>query len=124
MIHRIINWITNPFKKKTETHEPGENFPKFKIPEHQPLSQEQVNQIKADLIEAVKEFREKTDLDVLPVSRVSDEAKKEIISLIKEDLKEKEYRIPALEQPSTQAKKKTSSKKKSSNNGKKTEDGK
>ena len=121
MIHRIINWITNPFKKKTETHEPEENFPKFKIPEHQPLSQEQVNQIKADLINAVKEFREKNDLDVLTISRVSDEAKKEIISLIKEDLKEKEYPMPALEQPSTQAKKKTSSKKKKNFNEKKSE---
>jgi hypothetical protein len=130
MLHRIINWITNPFKKKTEEYfeqtekyEPEKSFPSFKVPEHQPLSQEQINEIKVGLIEAVKEFREKADLDVLPVSRVSDEAKEEIINLVKEDLRGKDGKespAPTPKQPSTQTKKKSSSKKKPANNGKKT----
>lgn len=87
MLHRIINWITNPFKKKSEaSHEPSSSFPNFKVPEHVPLSEESKNKIKADLIQAVKEFREKKDFDVLPINRTSKEAKEKLADIIKEDI--------------------------------------
>jgi len=80
MLHRIINWITNPFKKKEADT--------FSISEPAPLSEEVKNKIKADLIEAVKEFKEKkaSDLDELPLSRVSEEAKEKISEIVKEDM--------------------------------------
>ena len=80
MLHRIINWITNPFKKKEADQ--------FTISEPAPLSEEVKNKIKADLIEAVKEFKEKkaVDLDELPLSRVSTEAKEKITEIVKEDI--------------------------------------
>jgi hypothetical protein len=82
MLHRIINWITNPFKKKEADQ--------FTIPEAAPLSEDVKNKIKADLIEVVKEFKEKqaSDLDTLPLTRVSDEAKEKIAEIVKGDLNE------------------------------------
>jgi hypothetical protein len=80
MLHRIINWIANPFKKKEADT--------FSISEPAPLSEEVKNKIKADLIEAVKEFKEKksVNLDELPLSRVSVEAKEKITEIVKEDI--------------------------------------
>lgn len=80
MLHRIINWITNPFKKKEADQ--------FTIPEAAPLSEDVKNKIKADLIEVVKEFKEKqaADLDALPLTRVSEEAKEKIAEIVKEDI--------------------------------------
>jgi hypothetical protein len=80
MLHRIINWITNPFKKKEADQ--------FTIPEAAPLSEDVKNKIKADLIEVVKEFKEKqaADLDTLPLTRVSEEAKEKIAEIVKEDI--------------------------------------
>jgi hypothetical protein len=80
MLHRIINWITNPFKKKEADT--------FSISEPAPLSEEVKNKIKADLIEVVKEFKEKqaTDLDTLPLTRISEEAKERISEIVKEDI--------------------------------------
>jgi hypothetical protein len=80
MLHRIINWITNPFKKKEADT--------FSISEPAPLSEEVKQKIRGDLIEVVKEFKEKqaTDLDSLPLTRVSEEAKEKIAEIVKEDI--------------------------------------
>ena len=80
MLHRIINWITNPFKKKEADT--------FSISEPAPLSEEVKQKIREDLIEVVKEFKEKqaTDLDSLPLTRVSEEAKEKIAEIVKEDI--------------------------------------
>jgi protein involved in polysaccharide export with SLBB domain len=82
MFHRIINWITNPFKKQEV---------KITLPEVTPLSDEVKNKLIADLIEVAKEFKEKkeVDLDTLPLTRVSEETKEKIADLVKEDFKEK-----------------------------------
>jgi hypothetical protein len=47
MLHRIINWITNPFKKK-EVLEPT----------YVPLSEKEINEIKSSLMCTVKEYKE------------------------------------------------------------------
>lgn len=78
MLHRIINWIKNPFKKKEKVE--------FTLPEVVPLTEEQKNKIKTDLIQAVKEFKEKKDLDVLPISRISEDIKEKIADIVKEDI--------------------------------------
>ena len=67
MISRLINWITNPFKKEE----------KITLPNVAPLSSEVKNKLIADLIEVAKEFKEKkeVELDTLPLTRVSNEVK-------------------------------------------------
>jgi hypothetical protein len=89
MLHRIINWIINPFKKKEEEEV------KFTLPPVTSLTVEQKSKIKADLIEAVREFRENKDLDALPISKVSEDVKEKIADLVKEDLKDK--KLPNIE---------------------------
>ena len=81
MISRLINWITNPFKKEE----------KITLPNVEPLSDEVKNKLISDLIEVAKEFKEKkeTELDTSPLIRVSDETKEKIATLVKEDLKSK-----------------------------------
>jgi uncharacterized UBP type Zn finger protein len=51
MLHRIINWITNPFKKK-EVLEP--TYPTYVVP----LSEKEINEIKSSLMCTVKEYKE------------------------------------------------------------------
>jgi hypothetical protein len=121
MLHRIIKWITNPFKTTTQqTNEP--NVPMFKIPEKQELSPEQVKQLKTDLIEAVKEFRSKVDLDSLPIDKVSDSTKESIASLIKEDIGIKQVsETTNVTTKTTSKRKRSSSKKKKNFNEKKSE---
>ena len=87
MISRLINWITNPFKKEE----------KITLPNVAPLSSEVKNKLIADLIEVAKEFKEKkeVDLDSLPLTRVSNEVKEKIANLVKEDLKDR--KLPNLE---------------------------
>jgi len=81
MFHRIINWITNPFKKEE----------KITLPNVAPLSEEVKNKLISDLIEVAKEFKEKkeVELDTLPLTRVSEETKEKIATLVKEDIKSK-----------------------------------
>ena len=57
MLHRIINWIAGPFKKQV-------NEIIATLPNVTPLTTEEKNKIKSDLIEAVKEFK-KADKDKL-----------------------------------------------------------
>lgn len=87
MISRLINWITNPFKKEE----------KITLPNVAPLSSEVKNKLIADLIEVAKEFKEKkeVELDTLPLTRVSNEVKEKIANLVKEDLKDR--KLPNLE---------------------------
>lgn len=49
MFHRIINWITNPFKKQSENQLESN------------LSTEEKNQLRADLIQTIKEVKEKKE---------------------------------------------------------------
>jgi hypothetical protein len=81
MFHRIISWITNPFKKEE----------KITLPNVAPLSEEVKNKLISDLIEVAKEFKEKkeVELDTLPLTRVSNETKEKIADLVKEDFKAK-----------------------------------
>jgi uncharacterized UBP type Zn finger protein len=51
MLHRIINWITNPFKKK-EVLKP--TYPTYVVP----LSEKEINEIKSSLMCTVKEYKE------------------------------------------------------------------
>jgi hypothetical protein len=82
MISRLINWITSPFKKEEE---------KITLPNVAPLSKEVKNKLISDLIEVAKEFKEKkeVELDTLPLTRVSNETKEKIATLVKEDFKSK-----------------------------------
>ena len=95
MLHRIINWITGPFKKKEEVKADAPTT--FTLTNSVPLSETTKQKIREDLIEAVKEFKEKhsQDLDTLPLSRVSEKAKEKIANLVKEDLKDR--KLPNLE---------------------------
>jgi hypothetical protein len=97
MLHRIINWIVSPFKKKEEVVEVPTTFT---LTNSVPLSETTKKQIREDLIEAVKEFKEKhsTDIDTLPLSRVSEEAKEKIIDVVKNDLKEQIETYPITEE--------------------------
>lgn len=122
MLHRIINWITNPFKKKSEeSYEPSSAFPNFKVPEHVPLSEEAKNKIKADLIQAVKEFQEKKDLDTLPINRVSEKTLDTMVEMVKNDIKEQvepvteEVNVPAAPKVSKKSSKKIMSQSKKKN---------
>jgi hypothetical protein len=47
MLHRIINWITNPFKKKEVLEST-----------YVPLSEKEINEIKQSLMFTVKEYKE------------------------------------------------------------------
>jgi succinyl-CoA synthetase alpha subunit len=97
MLHRIINWIVSPFKKKEEVVEVPTTFT---LTNSVPLSETTKKQIREDLIEAVKEFKEKhsVDIDTLPLSRVSAEAKEKIVEAIKSDLKEQMEVYPITEE--------------------------
>lgn len=98
MLHRIINWIKNPFKKKEEVKADAPTT--FTLSNSVPLSETTKQKIREDLIEAVKEFKEKhsQDLDTLPLSRVSEEAKEKIIDVVKSDLKEQITTHPITEE--------------------------
>jgi hypothetical protein len=101
MLHRIINWIVSPFKKKEEVVEVPTTFT---LTNSVPLSETTKKQIREDLIEAVKEFKEKHSADIdtlpytLPLSRVSAEAKEKIVEAIKIDLKEQMEVYPITEE--------------------------
>jgi hypothetical protein len=97
MLHRIINWIVSPFKKKEEVVEVPTTFT---LTNSVPLSETTKKQIREDLIEVVKEFKEKhsADIDTLPLSRVSAEAKEKIVEAIKSDLKEQMEVYPITEE--------------------------
>lgn len=133
MFHRIISWITNPFKtkkeEKVEASIPETEQRIFDIKStYVPLTKEQIEEMKAGLIAAVKEFKEKKELDSLPISRVSEEAKEKISDIIKNDIKEQIETNPLTEEvvinhkvtiSETPSKKKKNYKKKSSSNTKK-----
>ena len=113
MFHRIINWITNPFKKEE----------KITLPNVAPLSSEVKNKLIADLIEVAKEFKEKkeVELDTLPLTRVSNETKEKIANLVKEDLKDRklpnlEHQVVITETPKTKKKRYYKKKPKATNN--------
>lgn len=113
MISRLINWITNPFKKEE----------KITLPNVAPLSSEVKNKLIADLIEVAKEFKEKkeVDLDSLPLTRVSNEVKEKIANLVKEDLKDRklpnlEHQVVITETPKTKKKRYYKKKPKATNN--------
>jgi hypothetical protein len=98
MLHRIINWITGPFKKKKEVKADAPST--FTLTNSVPLPEPIKQQIREDLIKTVKEFKEKhsTDIDTLPLSRVSEEAKEKIVKVIKNDLKEQIETHPITEE--------------------------
>ena len=113
MFHRIINWITNPFKKEE----------KISLPNVAHLSSEVKNKLIADLIEVAKEFKEKkeVELDTLPLTRVSNETKEKIANLVKEDLKDRklpnlEHQVVITETPKTKKKRYYKKKPKATNN--------
>ena len=54
MFHRIINWITNPFKKQSENQ-------LVSTEEASELSTETKNQLRAELIQTIKEVKEKKE---------------------------------------------------------------
>lgn len=54
MFHRIINWITNPFKKQSENQ-------LVSTEEASELSIETKNQLRAELIQTIKEVKEKKE---------------------------------------------------------------
>ena len=121
MLHRIINWITGPFKKKEEVKADAPTT--FTLSNSVPLSETTKQKIREDLIEAVKEFKEKhsQDLDTLPLSRVSEEAKEKIANLVKEDLKDRklpnlEHQVVITETPKTKKKRYYKKKPKATNN--------
>ena len=121
MLHRIINWITGPFKKKEEVKADAPTT--FTLTNSVPLSETTKQKIREDLIEAVKEFKEKhsQDLDTLPLSRVSEKAKEKIANLVKEDLKDRklpnlEHQVVITETPKTKKKSYYKKKPKATNN--------
>ena len=121
MLHRIINWITGPFKKKEEVKADAPTT--FTLTNSVPLSETTKQKIREDLIEAVKEFKEKhsQDLDTLPLSRVSEKAKEKIANLVKEDLKDRklpnlEHQVVITETPKTKKKRYYKKKPKATNN--------
>ena len=121
MLHRIINWITGPFKKKEEVK--ADAPATFTLTNSVPLSETTKQKIREDLIEAVKEFKEKhsQDLDTLPLSRVSEKAKEKIANLVKEDLKDRklpnlEHQVVITETPKTKKKRYYKKKLKATNN--------
>ena len=121
MLHRIINWITGPFKKKEEVKADAPTT--FTLTNSVPLSETTKQKIREDLIEAVKEFKEKhsQDLDTLPLSRVSEKAKEKIANLVKEDLKDRklpnlEHQVVITETPKTKKKRYYKKKPKDTNN--------
>jgi hypothetical protein len=133
MFHRIISWITNPFKtKKSEKVEPLISEIESRVFDikstYTPLSEEQIKEMRIGLINAVKEFKEKRDFDVLPISRISEEVKEKISDIIKNDIKEQIESNPLTKEVVTDhkviiseslMKKKKNYKKKSSSNTKK-----
>lgn len=54
MFHRIINWITNPFKKQSENQ-------LVSTEEALELSTETKNQLRAELIQTIKSVKEKKE---------------------------------------------------------------
>jgi hypothetical protein len=128
MLHRIINWITNPFKKK-EVLEP--TYPTYVVP----LSEKEINEIKSSLMCTVKEYKEavknameqveetkKSETIVANEPEIEVSSKPEIVSMPEPEViahPETEEVIIPTEKPKAKRKsyykKKSSSKKKETN---------
>lgn len=88
----VISEETTETSQKTEK-ETVDELLKIQIPDYKPMSEEQKKEVFDSMMELAKETHENRlsgkyvdDIDILPITKVSDEAKKEILHVIKSDI--------------------------------------